>query len=106
MKPPSRTAPTSRSSSPRTGYATYSASPSATQTGGRRRTVAKGKFTQFLERSDSYVVAKSPLRDLLDEAKAEFPEEPGFFDKLAAGTDIFLVYAGKVDAWREKWFGV
>jgi len=68
--------------------------------------VAKGRFNEFLEANENYTVAKSSIRDLLDEAREDFPKEPSFFDKLAAGTDIFMVYAGKVDAWRRKWFRV
>ena len=54
---------------------------------------------------ESYMIAKSKVVKMVDEALADFPEEPGFFDKLAAGKDIFLVYAGQVDAGKERWCG-
>ena len=68
--------------------------------------MTEGRFPKFLKENDTHIVAKSLLVDLFDEAARDFPEEPSFFDKLAAGSDIYLAYAGKVAAWREKWFGV
>ena len=68
--------------------------------------MAKGRFWSQMDDHESYMIAKSKVVKMVDEALADFPEEPGFFDKLAAGKDIFLVYAGKVEAWKEKWFRV
>ena len=68
--------------------------------------MGRGRFEEFLGMSESYTVAKSSLRALLAEAVADFPKEPSFFDRLSAGADIFMVYAGKVEAWKRRWFGV
>ncbi len=67
--------------------------------------MADGRFWKQMNDHESYMMAKSKVVELVEEALADFPEEPGFFDKLV-GPDIFLVYAGKVDGWKEKWFGV
>lgn len=43
------------------------------------------------------------IQDWFKRALVDFPKEPDFWSKLAFGVDSYLVYAGKVEAWKEKW---
>lgn len=64
-----------------------------------------GKLFDLLDEGDPHFEAVNKMRELLLEARTDFPREPSFLEKLAMGRDIYLVYTGKIEAWFEKWFG-
>ena len=60
--------------------------------------MVEGRFWKQMNDHESYMMAKSKVVEMVDEALADFPKEPTIYDKL--------VYAGMVEAWRKRWFGV
>ena len=56
----------------------------------------EGRFWKQMDDHESYMMAKSKIVELVNEALNDFPEEPTVYDKLA--------YVGMVEAWKKRWF--